>query len=269
MMVISRFVRVWFAGVCAALLAAGCQFDASGGSADTDTDGTGSETSTGMSGGGPGGSANPSTSSTSNGEEGDDSTTVTEPDSTTGTTDAEVCDPFTLWVWAEDVPNDATTLQETPAGQLPPRDGEEVIFLRATQGGQGTAAFSFEMPCAATVRATGLVWDAAEGIQNADGYLVGVDMDEAALETDGVFWHYGCETKRRGWSWEQVSDDGEACKGPGPVEFTLEAGPHHLQIANRERVNNTPEFNFTGIAAVVITNDPAFDPHRAYDPTPR
>ena len=267
MMVISRFVRVWFAGVCAALFAAGCQFESSGGTADTDTDGTSSESSAGPTGGGPGTSGNPSSDGTTSDDD-DDTTAVSDPGSTSETTGVEACDPFTLWLWAEDVPDDATTLIKTPAGELPPIDEEPVIFLRAAQGGQGAAAFAFEMPCTARVRATGLVWDAAEGIDNADGYLVGVDMDEATLETEGVFWHYGCETTRRGWSWQQLSDDGETCKGPGPIELTLEAGPHRLQIANRERVNNMPMFNFTGIAAVVITNDPSFDPHTEYDPTP-
>lgn len=269
-MVISRFVRMWFAGVCAALLATGCQFGAGGGDAGTDTDdNTSNETGTTDDGPTPGTNA-VTTSNTTGSDDDDDATADPDPDSsTTASTAADDCEPFTLWLWAEDVADDDTTLNKTPAMELPLLDGESVTFLRSVQGGQGTAAFSFEMPCTATVRAMGLVWDAAEGIDNADAYLVGVDMDEAALETEGAWWHYGCATEARGWSWEDLSDDGEACEGPGPIEFMLEAGSHHLQIANREQVNNAPQYNFTGIAAIVITNDPTADPSAEYDPSTR
>ncbi len=216
-------------------------------------------------------SGNP-TSPTTDSDSSDDTTADTgetspgegESTATTSTTTGPACEPFALWIWAGDVPEEDTTFQLTQAVDLPDFEDEPVDFLRTTVAGEGTAAFTFEVPCTDAVQIWALTWDAAgDDVSNADAYTVGVDVDPG----EGQRWEYGCDNADREWRWYRVRETGKACDDGGELEPVLEAGMHHLQVSNEEPVSDEPMFNFTGITAVVVTNDPDLDPLDTYDPS--
>lgn len=247
---------------------AGCQFTATGdGETDTETEGTTTGSSSASSGET---TPDPSAGSSDTTPPG---TTTSDP-STTGeggssSSGSPSCDLFAEWVWAADVPESDTDFAPTPAAELPTlRDREEVLFLRSLVGGEGTAAFTFDVPCTDTVVFWALTWDArGADSSNADAYLVGVDADPEAVLEDALRWEYGCDNDASQWRWYRVRDTGQVCEDNAELQAELEEGQHHLRVTNPEPVNPQDNFDFTGIAAVVATNDPAFDPNDVYDPT--
>lgn len=264
-MVISRFVRMWSRWLPAALIVSGCQFASAGDGADTDTDGTEAGSGeTGMTS-----NVEPTTDPTDASESDPDSdTTATSgPAGSTGaaegSTGVAACEPFALWLWAEDVAERDTTFEHREADDLPFFEDEPVIFLRTRTAGEGTAAFRFEMPCTDAVQLWALTWDAlGDDVSNADAYTVGIDERPG----EGVQWEYGCDNEERAWRWYRIRDTGNACDADGELAPALEAGEHHVQMSNMEPVSGQPMFNFTGVAAVVVTNDPDFDPIATFDP---
>ncbi|MEM6291195.1 MAG: hypothetical protein AAGA54_08015 [Myxococcota bacterium] len=274
--------RVWL-GAAAVLMA--CQFETS--SADTDTDGTsstgdddaGSPTSNSLV------TTNGSTSSTTDGTSSGrttetDSTSrgVTgEPSTTTGAVDetsdsASGCAPFVDFTWAVDIPEEDTNYAPTNAMSLPELDGEPVIFLRSTTPGLGTAAIAFDVPCADDVFYWVLAWDAqGNDPSNADAYVIGLNIEADEIGPDSPRWEYGCDNDYDGpgWQWYRIRETGDDCADGGEIVDALEEGEHRLRLSNREPASTTGPimFNFTGIAAVVATNDPDYDPHDDYDPS--
>lgn len=277
-MVISRIVRNGLKWVLLPVLVSGCQFSSGSGDTDTDTDTEGADTESAETGATSAPSTTTSSSTTAGMSTGSssstpDSTSI-DPSSSTGdestsTGSDPACEFFTEWIWATDVPDDATTLAKTPSPILPLIDEEEVIFLRATVGGEGTAALAFDVPCSDEVILWALAWDADGDVGNADAYQIGLDQDTKQVADSGARWEYGCDNDTRQWAWYRVRDTGRRCDPGGEVEPTLEAGEHHLQINNAEPVSGDPQFNFTGLAALVVTNDPDFDPRMEYDPNAR
>ncbi len=257
------------------ILAVGCQFAGDGGG-DTDAGSSGETSATGT--GQTAGEAS-STTPTTQGDADDTTAEVTsttseatstagESTSTAGDsgTTADACPPFALWLWASNVPPEDTSFQLSEASELAEFDGEPVMFFRSSVDGAGRAAFAFDLPCADTVMLWGLTWDAlGADTSNADAYEVGVDIEpDDASER----WEYGCDNDARGWGWYPVRGTGERCAADDPLEPELEAGPHVLRLRNPEDITNNPQFDFTGIAAVVVTNDPNYDPSDEYDPSP-
>ncbi len=274
---------MWFS---TALVIAACQFETSGGGADTDG---GSSTSTDDSGSPTGDSlvttngntasttsaetsgstsTDPSTSSGSTG--GDSSTTGSADDMTSDS--ASGCAPFVDFTWAEDVPDEDTNYSQTEALSLPPIDGEPVFFLRSNTPGLGTAAIVFDVACPDDVFYWVLAWDAqGDDPSNSDAYLVGVDIEANEIGRDSPRWEYGCDNdfEGSGWQWYRVRETGDDCADGGELVDALDEGEHLLRLSNREPVSvmGPIMFDFTGIAAVVATNDPDYDPNDDYDPS--
>ncbi len=280
LMVISRPVPNRLKWVLIPIIAAGCQFSpgSDGADTDTDTDTDAAET----------GDATSAVSTASSTEETSDTastataTTTTEGSTTdspssgsstagddTSTGSEPACEPFAQWVWADDVPDDDTTFSKTDSMNLPLFEDEPVVFLRSLMSGVGTAELAFEVPCTDEVVFWALVWDAdGNGVDNADAYQFGLNQTTEEVAEEGSRWEYGCDNEERRWAWYPIRDTGRACDPGETFELPLEAGPHHLQINNPEAISNNPEFNFTGLAALVVTNDPAYDPVADYDPAP-
>lgn len=247
-------------------LSLGCEFSAGGVGGGTDTDtSTGSSSST---------SAEPTTAAPTTGDPTTDPTTgesdtsssgnTTDPSSST-TSGSPSCPPFATWVWVDDLDEeDFQQLERREAEELPPFERQPVNFLRSFTDNEGTARFAFHQPCDDTVFFWALAWDAdGETIENADAYRIGVDAEAADVAENGQRWEYGCDSPDRGWFWYRARED-ETCDAAF-FQPSLTEGPHHLQIANPERAQGA-NFNFTGIAAIVVTNDPDFDPVSTYDP---
>lgn len=277
-MVISHSVKNGLNSVLISLVASGCLFSGDAEDTDGDTEGTDTEaTETGAMTSSPASTSTSTTTttSTSTTSSSDPSTSTSDPstssDSSTSTDSGSGsgCQPFVEWLWAVDVPDEVTTFVKTPADILPAVEGETVVFLRSVMFQGGTAALSFETPCTDEVFFWGLNWDTDEGVGNADAYQVGLDQTTDEVAKDGLRWEYGCDHSMVGWDWYRVRETGFECDPDGEFEPTLEAGEHHLQINNIETVAGPPQFNFTGLAALVVTNDPDYDPRSDYDPTPR
>jgi len=268
--VTSQTVRGWRKGLGIALIASGCQFSDSSTGAETDTDDASSGTagSSATATADPSGDSQPTSESQGSGPTSDtDAGGETSTDSDASSTTGPACEPFSVWVWAAQVPDDATTLVKTAAGELPPVEGERVTFLRARFSAEGAATIPFEVPCEDAVTVWGLTWDAlGDDVSNADAYLAGIDVAPRAIEDEGMRWEYGCDHADAGWQWNRLRDTAEACEGMDAYAPVLEVGEHALHLANPEIISDEPEFNFTGLAAIVVTNDPAFDPLAEYDP---
>ncbi len=276
-MVISQNVAIGLRWVFIALIAAGCQFSSGAGGAEGGTDTEGADTEGADTEGADTGAVETTAATSPSTSTGSTSTSTTSSTSPSSSTDGEsgttgsgtVCERFATWIWAVDVPDEATTLTKTPAPILPLIDDEEVVFLRAVTGGQGTAALSFEMPCSDEAIFWALAWDAAGAVENADAYRVGLDQDTEQVAERGARWEYGCDNASRRWAWYRVRETSRECAPGGELQPTLDAGEHHLQLNNAEPVSGDPEFNFTGLAALVVTNDPQYDPRADYDPSPQ
>jgi len=277
-MVISQVVLNGLKWVLIPLIASGCQFSSGAdtdGETDTDADTEGETSSAATEVTGTTSTTNPTTTagSTTTGSTSLGTASTSSPSTTGGDTSSTGsepgCEPFAEWVWATDVPDEETTLAKTPSPILPEIDKAQVVFLRSVTGGQGTAALSFDVPCSDEVFFWALAWDAAGGVENADAYQIGLDQDTEQVAERGARWEYGCDNDVRRWAWYRVRDTGSECDPDGELEPTLDAGEHHLQINNAEPVSGDPQFNFTGLAALVVTNDPDYDPHVEYDPGAR
>lgn len=274
-MVISHSVKNGLNTVLIALAASGCLFSAEAEDTDGDTEGTDTEAAeTGAMTSSPASSSTTSTSDPSTSTS-DPSTSTSDPattdgsSSSTSTGSGAACDPFAEWVWAVDVPDEDTTFVKTDANILPLIEGEPVVFLRSVMANQGTAALSFDIPCTDEAIFWALTWDSGEGVDNADAYRFGLDQSTEEVTEEGGRWEYGCDNNAIRWAWYRIRETGFECDPDGELEVMLEEGEHHLQINNAEPVSGNPQFNFTGIAALVVTNDPDFDPSTEYDPVPR
>ena len=175
--------------------------------------------------------------------------------STTGSCEAR--EPPKL-MWAEDATL-VPPMELVPAVLLP----DTPMLARSYAGDAGTIVFDFDLPCAATVEIHALVWDAISGVQppdDPDSYFVSVDRQREEI------WTYGCATGRvrdGTWLWQRVAGTTRAACDGDTLTFDLEAGPHELALRNRE---SGGDFVYAGIAAVVITDDPTFDPETLYEP---
>lgn len=151
---------------------------------------------------------------------------------------------------------------------LPPLDGAPVTFLRATTSFEGYATFDFDVPCDDVVSIYGLAYD-TDGTSpaNADAFTFAIDVDPAGPAD--LRWEYGCDNSTKGqqWNWHQVRDTGLACT-PGDLATPLSMGAHTVSFLNAEISNNNPQFNFSGLAAIAITNDPTYLPNDDYEPNP-
>ncbi|MEM7158586.1 MAG: hypothetical protein AAF799_37445 [Myxococcota bacterium] len=233
-------------------------FETSPGTDSTGVTMAGSSTSTGGADETQGDELATSTSEGSTSEADDSTSSSSGPDPVTGT-DTEACEPTepdTL-LWAED------------ALVLPPMELREAIYLpgkpqmaRSLLAEMGSVTFGFELECASTVTIFGLVWDIAQGTQpdNSDSFLVSVDGQPEEL------WEYGCQTEGLGdmaWAWLPLEAAGPMDCSPTMMSFELEAGTHELTLRNREQGVGE---DFAAIAALVVTDDPSFDPVTLYDP---
>lgn len=198
-------------------------------------------------------------SATSSSDDGASTSSTGEPATTTGT-DSDDCMPTaepTTLLWVED------------ALVLPPMELREAIYLpgkpqmaRSLLAEMGTVTFGIELECPATVSVFGLVWDIAGGPfpDNSDSFLVSIDGKPEEL------WEYGCQTEGMGdmvWAWLPLEAAGPMACSATEMSFELEAGAHELTFRNREQ--GTGE-DFAAIAALVVTDDPSFDPVSLYDP---
>jgi hypothetical protein len=139
------------------------------------------------------------------------------------------------------------------------------LMARSYTAELGAVTFEIDLSCPTELTVFGLVWDLVEGAepQNADSYYVTVD----GLPVPEPTWAYGCETMGLGnesWSWQPLSVwTGMGCSSV-PYGIVLDAGLHELTFRNRE--GGSGGIDAAAIAAIVVTDDPAFDPSTLYDP---
>jgi hypothetical protein len=139
------------------------------------------------------------------------------------------------------------------------------LMARSYTAELGTVTFEIDLSCPTELTVSALVWDLVEGAepQNADSYYVTVD----GLPVPEPTWAYGCETMGLGnesWSWQPLSVwTGMGCSSV-PYGIMLDAGLHELTFRNRE--GGSGGIDAAAIAAIVVTDDPAFDPSTLYDP---
>lgn len=284
-------MRIWT--TTGALLLIGCSFDsgAKGGGGET-------EGSTGSSSGSEGSSVSVSTTATSMSSSSTTAmTSTTGPSSTTtgdttsavddstggsttksGTTSGESSTgdpcanppPVQELLWVD---GDATTqdMDLVESMVLPDGPNGPVIAARSYAEGVGTATFPFDAACEGRLFFWGLVWDENDGINqnNADSFYF--TFDEVPTTNSGMVWLYGCGTEGMpdgSWSWQPLANVVEIDNQNGcvdgdidPPQFT--AGPHDLVLLNRE---SGFDLNFAAIAALVVSDDPDFDPATLYDP---
>ncbi len=272
-----------------ALVLSGCSLDSNGGGdddTDTETDsGSGTESDPTSPTGPTAGATTPgmttqttmdpsttdATATDSSSGSGTDADT-TGSDSGSETTDptAENCRPFQDFIWTADLPDEASTFNESDANSLPELDGEPVPFLWGQNAGEGFTTIAFETPCEDDVFLWVLGWD-AEGNDpdNSDSFHFGLDQEE--VTTDSAIWEYGCDNsfRGRGWQWYRVRETADDCGDDPAGPYALDAGEHTFTVVPREGASFQPiDFNFSGLAAFVATNDPDYDPADDYDPTP-
>jgi len=138
------------------------------------------------------------------------------------------------------------------------------LMARSYAADAGSASFSFELACPTTVSFLGLVWDYQAGAtpQNPDSYYFSVD----GLPVPEAVWAYGCTTTGladQTWSWQQVSSWTMMDCDSTPFEVELAAGTHEITLLNREAGGG---IDAAAIIAIVVTEDPSFDPNTFYDP---
>jgi hypothetical protein len=130
---------------------------------------------------------------------------------------------------------------------------------------EGTATFAFELACAGTISVQGLVWDYQASDANPDSFYASID-GEPFPELE---WPYGCATTGLGnesWSWQPLAGGSrDGCTLEEAYAVELEAGPHELTLRNREAGDG---FDVAAITAVVISEDPRLDATELYDPNP-
>lgn len=172
---------------------------------------------------------------------------------------------FVELIWVQDLPANATTDMQLEESISLVLDGMPVIYARSLMADVGSVRFEFDIECAGEVYFWGLVFDWVP-LQTAgpDSYWYGIDDDAMA---GGDAWVYGCTTTMSTWSWQPVQHyNGSVCN-TDPLVPTLDAGPHMFSLLNREPGTTGIEvYNFAGVAAIAITNDPDYDPNSDYTP---
>lgn len=123
---------------------------------------------------------------------------------------------------------------------------------------QGTAAFTFDVPCAGTFAVWGRALDLDPGVNNddPDSYYIHVD---GAPESG---WFYGCQTDQKpaGYSWLRVRTgvQGIPCEQTVPLVVDLAPGAHTITLRNREGMNDDEAV--AAIARLMIVNDTNYSP---------
>jgi hypothetical protein len=199
--------------------------------------------------------------SSSSGTDGTDSTeTGAAAVNDESTTDDACGTELPALLWVEDatitLPMDVAIVSILP---------DTPLMARSYTAELGAVTFEIDLSCPTELTVFGLVWDLVEGAepQNADSYYVTVD----GLPVPEPTWAYGCETMGLGnesWSWQPLSVwTGMGCSSV-PYGIVLDAGLHELTFRNRE--GGSGGIDAAAIAAIVVTDDPAFDPSTLYDP---
>lgn len=140
----------------------------------------------------------------------------------------------------------------------------EPAMARSYAADMGTITFEFELPCPTTLYVHALVWDVTGGAlpENADSFHVSVDGGSEWV------WAYGCATQGMGdgvWAWLPINEWTEVDCDATPVTLELPAGVHEIRLRNREAGAGN---DFAAVAAMVVSDDPSFDPTSLYDPNP-
>lgn len=167
--------------------------------------------------------------------------------------------PALLWV-------EAATITAPMGLEVVPILPDMPLMARSYAADAGTVTFEIELSCPTDLTVFGLVWDHVEGAepQNADSYYVTID----GLPVTEPVWAYGCQTMGLGpdsWSWQQLTEwTGVGCN-TNPYDIMLDAGLHELTFRNREA--GSGGIDAAAIVAIVVTDDPNFDPSALYDPT--
>ena len=179
-------------------------------------------------------------------------------DGDSGESEGADCDePFAEIWWAEDAD------LEAPMELIPASSAQgEPMFAKSEQQDEGIVAFNVDVPCAGEYYAWGLVWDLAPGAYGV------ADPDSFYVDAGGpeVTWRYGCQTGglSRAVSWQRVQSLVEQPCDVEEVVVSLDApGEHAVAFRNREPGY---ESGVAAIGAVVISNDPDFDPYELYEP---
>ena len=279
------------------LVASGCQFGSSqpgsggglgegstGSTATNSTDGpTVSTTVSTIGTTGPGGEGSGEgttvADSATTADEGDDATTATVTTSTAttnddssddaATTSAVNCDStWSVIAWVEDGVATTPPMEIAPAwGGLPGMP--DVAY---TPSASGDVTFELEVPCDGNATVFTLTWDLYRGggpcgVSHSDSFDVGLDGGAT-----NIFWGYGCancDGNDQEWFWADVEDFTglNDCDIGVPWTPYIEAGTRTLTFGGRESGDaNLPTPNASAIAAVLISNDPAFDPNTVFQP---
>lgn len=167
-------------------------------------------------------------------------------------------DPDILWAEEAEV---VAPMELEVAPLLP----DMPMLARSYAGSAGTITFAFDLSCPAAIEIHALVRDPIAGAgasDDPDSYFVTVD------DGDEEVWTYGCGTEGVGdqtWLWQRVSISTEAACDTTPLSLELAAGAHEVTLRNRESGGGT---EYAAIVALIVSDDPRFDPATVYDPSP-
>lgn len=142
-------------------------------------------------------------------------------------------------------------------GQSELGEGE---FAFSEVEGDGLIRFDVDVPCNDTFWIWGRVLDQQDGTtleNDPDSFYVSIDGGPA------VTWFYGCQTSDTSgvWSWA-LADDNEFqrdCDLAEPMAPWLDAGPHTVELRNREPINGNGQH--AGVARILVTNGPDHVPN--------
>lgn len=187
--------------------------------------------------------------------------------SSVGTTQGPVVEcpaTFEMLLWSSDASVvEPMELFEDPDAEMTP----DVAVSEVAESGDVT--FTFDLPCAGSFYVWGLVWDFwPGGFANADPDSFYIAGTEAA----DITWRYGCQTQDddSGLSWQPLQRlDKQPCFVTPVVLQTEEATVgQQLSFRNREAGDLVWDPEVAGIAAIVISSDPDFNPYDLYTPYP-
>ncbi len=170
-------------------------------------------------------------------------------------------------------PENIVDMEAVRAVFLPPFEGNTVLFYRSFEAGVGSVQFDFDLDlgegCTQELSVWGLVWDDAPMISsNADSFWVGIDEDPMIGQQE---WRYGCPTSRgESWAWKALYVAvGERCSVE-QAQPIFSHGSHSLSLLNVDDGFSAPGagiYDFAGVVAIAISDDPSFDPNTILEPS--
>ncbi|MFO0631585.1 MAG: hypothetical protein U0168_01905 [Nannocystaceae bacterium] len=237
---------------------------ASVGQSDTaSSDGGGATSSSGAGGSsgtsGTGDGDDGSSGATAASESGTDASTATAGESSSGAPPDPCLDNPTITVTLQAA--DATLTGDVMlAAQL---DGTQYVYGETASG--GTATFDFSLQCAGDYAVWLRVYDGEPGLDTQ--IIPGNPADAVRVDVTGLVtdFRYGCQTLGAPfWSWQAVSDNGNACLSNDRVIHSLVAGQHYVELSMLEGgMFSGDGFSPGEVAAVsqiIVTNDLDYEP---------